>query len=124
MVVRRIHKIQLLGWLLGLFLGKAGRELGLASTDGSAWADPPQPCAVIAGSKHFTLMNPMGCLYNLFGLISKPNDGTIALEETKLGQGLMTDFCSVYVGHNTIKDHPDVLEATVNFILHQRFDVV
>jgi hypothetical protein len=124
MIARSIQRVPLLGWLVGLVLGKGGRELGLASADGAAWADPPQPCGVIAGTKAVTLLNPVGWVSNLFGMISKPNDGTIALEETKLGRGLMTDFCCVHAGHTKIQNHPRVMEATVNFILHHGFDAV
>ena len=60
------------------------------------WADPPLPCGVIAGSKAVTLLNPVGWVSNLFGLISRPNDGTIALEETRLG--CMSDFLAVHAG--------------------------
>ena len=51
---------------------------------------------MIAGSKAVTLLNPVGWVSNLFGLISRPNDGTIALEETRLS--CMSDFLTVHAG--------------------------
>ena len=52
MVARRIHRVPLLGWLVGLILGKGGRELGAAAAQGQQWGDPPVPCGVIAGTKN------------------------------------------------------------------------
>lgn len=121
MVARRIAKVPLLGWLVGLVLGKAGRELGEEVADGRSWAAPPQPCGVIAGTKAVTIMNPVSWVSNLFRIISRPNDGTIALEETRLPNELMTDFRTVSAGHTRIQNHPEVKRLTVNFICHQTF---
>lgn len=122
MVARRIARIPLLGWLVGLVLGKGGRELGVAAANGEQWADPPQPCGVIAGTKNVTLMNPVGWVSNCFGIIGKPNDGTIALEETKLPAHLMTEFITVHAGHTRIQNNVEVLKHTVAFILGQKFN--
>ena len=123
MVARRIQRVPLLGWLVGLILGKGGRELGAAAAQGQQWGDPPMPCGVIAGTKNVTLMNPVGWVSNSFGIIAKPNDGTIAVEETKLPAHLMTDFATVYAGHTRIQNNPEVLKLTVSFILNQRFQI-
>ena len=121
MVARRIAKVPVLGWVVGLVLGRAGRELGEEMADGSSWAAPPQPCGVIAGTKAVTLMNPVGWVSNLFGIITQPNDGTIALDETRLPDGLMADFRTVHAGHTRIQNHLEVKRLTVNFIRHQAF---
>ena len=122
MLARRISRTPLLGWLVGLVLGKGGRELGAAAANGKEWSDPPQPCGVIAGTKNVTLMNPVGWVSNSFGIIRKPNDGTIALEETKLPAHLMADFATVHAGHTRIQNNPEVLNLTVAFIQNQQFD--
>ena len=121
MVARRISRIPLLGWLVGLVLGKGGRELGVAAANGKQWSDPPQPCGVIAGTKNVTLMNPVGWISNSFGIISKPNDGTIAVEETKLPAHLVANFTTVHAGHTRIQNNREVLEFTVAFIRNQKF---
>lgn len=116
-VARNVAKVPVINWIVGLVLGKAGRELGNA--DGSKWAPPPQPCGVIAGTKAVTLANPVGWVSNLFRIIPHPNDGTIAVAETKLP--VMEDFGTVHTGHTNIQNHPEVQRLTVNFILHHRF---
>lgn len=121
MVARRIAKVPLLGWIVGLVLGRAGRELGEEIADGRDWSPPPQPCGVIAGTKAVTLLNPVGWVSNLFRLIDRPNDGTIAASEAQLPQGQMADFRTVAAGHTRIQNHPEVQRLTVNFILHQSF---
>lgn len=122
MVARRISRVPLVGWLVGLVLGQGGRELGLAAADGHHWAAPPQPCGVIAGTKNVTLLNPVGWISNLFKIIDSPNDGTIALEETKLHDGLMKAFATVHVGHTRIQNSPEVMKLTTNFILKHNFE--
>ena len=121
MVARRIKQVPLLGWLIGLVLGKGGRELGEAAANGDQWAGPPWPCGVIAGSKNVTLLNPVGWVSNLFGIIHKPNDGTIAVEETRLPDQLMTDFAIVHAGHTQIQNNEEVLRLTTRFIVHGSF---
>jgi len=78
----------------------------LKNSFGLRWADPPQPCGVIAGSKAVTLLNPVGWISNLFGIISRPNDGTIAVEETRLPS--MADFCVVHAGGQSQVNGPDL----------------
>ena len=121
MVARSISRVPILGRLVGLVLGKGGRELGATEADGRHWANPPQPCGVIAGTKKWTLLNPVGWVSNGFKIIDSPNDGTIALQETRLPAELMTDFTTVYAGHTAIQNNTEVQRLTTNFILSQKF---
>ena len=111
-----------MNWMVGIFLGKGGRELFASAANGRQWAVAPQPCAVIAGTRSLTWLNPIGWVSNGFRIISKPNDGTIAVDETRLEDKWMKEFHLVPAGHTQIQNHEQVMTITSDFIRAQNFD--
>ena len=50
-----------------------------------------------------------------------PNDGTVALEETKLGPGFQTDRVQLHLPHTTIATSAEVAQLVVDFLTSSRF---
>jgi hypothetical protein len=106
-VASMLRDIPLFQWLYG----PAGQEV----TDASAWPEAPQPCAVIAGTRATSLLNPTSWLTRatkVFG--DEPSDGTVAVRETKLP--VMAEFHTVDATHSWIMSHPAAQSITVRFL--------
>jgi pimeloyl-ACP methyl ester carboxylesterase len=73
---------------------------------------PPYPVGVIAGDRK--------ALYLLPWLVSGPNDGIVAVEETK-AEG-MSDFLIVRRGHSFIMNSREVQRQTLRFLRTGRFE--
>ena len=69
-----------------------------------------------------TVINPVSWMSNAFSLLPTPNDGTVAVEETRLDAEHMTDFATVHAGHTFLMNHPDTQRLVVNFIMNGRFN--
>lgn len=97
------------------YYGPAGLELA----DGSRWPSPPAPFGVIAGTRSFAMTNPTSWTVGRRFSPSTPNDGTVAVEETKLDG--MTDFAEVDATHTWIMNDAHVLQFAVSYLKHGVF---
>lgn len=83
--------------------GPAGQDV----TRPESWPPPPQPFAVIAGTRGGSIGNPVSWMtrgLRFFGP-GEPNDGTLTVEETKL-DGMMEHHL-VDASHTFIMRHPE-----------------
>ena len=102
----------LMRFRIGLkIVGESIAELN--SRGGLGRWEGPGDLGVIAGSRSFG----MG---RFFGRLPRPNDGTVAVEETRL-EGL-TDHLVMPVTHTTMLFDREVARQTVAFLRHGRFD--
>ncbi|KAL3133389.1 hypothetical protein ABBQ38_007257 [Trebouxia sp. C0009 RCD-2024] len=92
--------------------------------EGDVWPDPPQPCGIIAGTQSLALTNPTSWLTSLFHMIPGPNDGTVALEETKLGASFEADRIQLNLPHTTMASAAEVAPLVVDFLMHGRFQTL
>jgi len=92
------------------FYGPAGTELADAST----WPPPPAPFAVIAGTRSRTLWNPTSWTVGRRFPRGTPNDGTVAVEETKLAG--MTAFAEVDATHTWIMNAREVHRLVLAYL--------
>jgi len=97
------------------FYGPAGRELA----DASHWPVPPAPFAVIAGTRARTWSNPTSWTAGRRYFRSLPNDGTVAVAETRLDG--MTDFAEVDATHTWIMNDERVHALVVRYLRDGRF---
>jgi alpha-beta hydrolase superfamily lysophospholipase len=97
------------------FYGPAGRELA----DASQWPVPPAPFAVIAGTRARTWSNPTSWTAGRRYFRSLPNDGTVAVAETRLDG--MTDFAEVDATHTWIMNDERVHDLVVRYLRDGRF---
>lgn len=99
------------------FYGPAGTELA----DCSTWPDPPATFAVIAGTRSLAWTNPTSwTLGRRFGA-GVANDGTVAVDETKLPG--MADFAEVDATHTWIMNAGFVHQLVLSFLVHGKFTV-
>lgn len=104
---------RLFGPLFEWFYGPAGR--GLATVTPS-WPAPPAPFAVIAGTRRLALTNPTSWAMSRRFPRGEPNDGTVAVAETKL-EG-MSAFAEVDATHTWIMNDVKVQQMTERFLQH------
>lgn len=99
------------------YLGPAGRELG----DPSEWPRPPEPFAVIAGTRGATLGNVPSWMIGALRLLppGADSDGTVTVDETRLPG--MCGFARVDAGHTWLMNHPTTRELVLYFLEHRRF---
>ena len=97
------------------YYGPAGAELA----DGSQWPAPPAPFAVIAGTRSLALTNVTSWTMGRRFAATTPNDGTVAVEETKL-EG-MAAFAEVDATHTWIMDDARVHGLVVAYLRDGRF---
>lgn len=74
--------------------------------------DGSRPVGVVAGQMPFGLGITIGAL-------TAPHDGTVAVEETRLGG--LADHCTVDATHTGLLFSPDVADLTAGFLRHGRF---
>jgi hypothetical protein len=92
------------------FYGPAGAELA----DASAWPPPPAPFAVIAGTRSLALSNVTSWTVGRRFAASVANDGTVAVEETRLPG--MAAFAEVEATHTWIMNSPSVHGLVVSYL--------
>jgi triacylglycerol lipase len=92
------------------FYGPAGAELA----DGAAWPQPPAPFAVIAGTRSRTWTNPSSWTVGRRFPPNTPNDGTVAVAETRLPG--MAAFAEVDATHTWIMNDPQVTRLVISFL--------
>ncbi len=98
------------------YFGPAGLELA----EGAAtWPMPPAPFAVIAGTRSRAWNNPTSWTVGRRFPVGMRNDGTVAVDETKLDG--MTDFAEVDATHTWIMDSPIVRQLAVEYLRDARF---
>jgi triacylglycerol lipase len=92
------------------FYGPAGRELA----DASGWPAPPAPFAVIAGTRARALTNPTSWTAGRRFPSGVPNDGTVAVDETRLPG--MAGFAEVDATHTWIMNDARVHGLVVRYL--------
>ena len=92
------------------FYGPAARELA----DASAWPRPPAPFAVIAGTRSLALGNPTSWTVGRRFAAGVANDGTVAVDETKLDG--MHAFAAIDATHTWIMNAPAARRLAVEFL--------
>lgn len=97
------------------FYGEAGQQLGR----GPNWPAPPAPFAVIAGTRGDALTNPARWLPARPFAAGIANDGTVAVDETRLDG--MAAFATVPATHTWIMDDAEVRALTQAFLTDGRF---
>lgn len=97
------------------FYGPAGRELA----DASAWPEPPAPFAVIAGTRSLALGNPTSWTLGRRFPPGARNDGTVAVEETKLPE--MAAFAEVDATHTWIMNAQEARRLILAYLQNGRF---
>jgi triacylglycerol lipase len=92
------------------YYGPAGAELA----NGSTWPAPPAPFAVIAGTRSRALTNVTSWTMGRRFAAATKNDGTVAVEETKLDG--MAAFAEVDATHTWIMNHPEVHAYVIRYL--------
>jgi triacylglycerol lipase len=100
------------------FFGPAARELA----DATSWPPPPAPFAVIAGTRSLALINPASWTVGRRFAAGVRNDGTVAVDETKL-DGMAT-FAEVDATHTWIMNSPQAHALIVAYLRDGTFDPV
>ena len=57
-----------------------------------------------------------------FDIGAGPNDGTVAVEETKLDKDSQSDFISLPLPHTTITTAPEIVPLVVSFLHSGTFE--
>ena len=102
--------------LFNWFFGPAARELA----DASAWPQPPAPFAVIAGTRSLALTNPTSWTVGRRFAPGVANDGTVAVDETKLDA--MSAFAAIDATHTWIMNAPDARRLVLAFLRDGTFE--
>jgi triacylglycerol lipase len=97
------------------FYGPAGAELA----DASQWPAPPGEFAVIAGTKHRAWSNVTSWTLGRRFPVDVANDGTVAVEETKLVG--MAAFAEVAATHTWIMNDAETQRFVRLFLLNGSF---
>lgn len=92
------------------YYGPAGAELA----DGSRWPMPPAPFGVIAGTRSRAFSNVTSWTVGRRFSPQTPNDGTVAVDETKLDG--MAAFATVDATHTWIMNDARAQELVVSFL--------
>lgn len=98
------------------FYGPAGAELADATT----WPAPPAPFAVIAGTRSLSLTNVTSWTMGRRFPLGVKNDGTVAVDETKLSG--MAAFAETDATHTWIMNSDHVRRMIVTFLHNGRLD--
>lgn len=97
---------------INFIFGPAAQELSDGDYINSMCETPEKGVMVIAGSRSMDIKNPLSLLTTHF--LSKPNDGTVTVEETKLEA--MDKFVTINDSHTFIASNPAVINEALNFI--------
>jgi pimeloyl-ACP methyl ester carboxylesterase len=97
--------------------GPAARELG----DGADWPPPPEPFAVVAGTRGPSWGNLPSLLIRGMRLMpaGEPHDGTVRVVETRLDG--MVSFAEVDASHTFLMNHPATRDLVGRFLKTGRF---
>lgn len=101
--------------LFQFFYGPAGLELA----DATAWPLPPVPPAIVAGTRSLALTNVTSWTVGRRFPAGVKNDGTVAVDETKLDQ--MAAFREVDATHTWIMNAPDVQRLVASYLREGAF---
>lgn len=111
-LARALQEFGPFGWLYG----PAGRDVA----EGKGWPDAlAAEVGVIAGTRSPSLGNPTSWVSAPFFGDDRPNDGTVAVDETHLPG--MVDFATVDASHTWIMNDPRVQAMVVRFLAEGRF---
>ena len=99
------------------FYGPAGQSV----VDPATWPAPPQPFAVIAGTRALSIANPTSWLTRGVALFppDQPSDGTVSAAETQ--HPAMSAYAEVDATHTFIMNHPEVRKRVLEFLRDGRF---
>lgn len=99
------------------YLGPAGRDLA----EGERFPPPPEPFAVIAGTRGPSLGNLPSWFIAGMRIMPRgtPHDGTVLVSETRL-EG-MASFAEVDASHTFLMNHPAARELVARFLAERRF---
>lgn len=100
------------------YYGPAGAELA----NGAQWPPPPAPFAVIAGTRSLALSNVTSWTVGRRFSPQTANDGTVAVEETKLDG--MSAFAEVDATHTWIMNDVRVQGLVVSYLRDGAFPIV
>jgi len=100
------------------FYGPAAAELA----DASSWPAPPAPFAVIAGTRSLAWTNPTSWTVGRRFPAGIANDGTVAVDETKLPG--MAAFTEVDATHTWIMNAPQVHRLAIHYLREGAFGSV
>lgn len=92
------------------FYGPAGVELA----DATPWPRPPAPFAVVAGTRHLSLVNPTSWTLGRRFAEGEPHDGTVSTNETRL-EG-MSAFATVDATHTWIMNDRQAQRHVLAFV--------
>lgn len=92
------------------YYGPAGAELA----SGATWPAPPAPFAVIAGTRALALSNPTSWTFGRRFGRATPNDGTVAVAETRLPG--MAAYAEVDATHTWIMNDPRVHRLVLAYL--------
>ncbi len=92
--------------------GPAGQELKSKAELDAICATPTENVLIIAGTKSSDIRNPVSWVSQ--GTLDKPNDGTVAVAETRLDG--VDNLIQIDASHTTLPSHPAAIAATVRFI--------
>jgi triacylglycerol lipase len=103
--------------IYGWAFGPAGRELA----DCAAWPPPPEPFAVVAGTRGPSWGNLPSWLIQRLRLLpqGEAHDGTVRVAETRLDG--MVAFAEVDASHTFLMNHPAARELVRLFLATGRF---
>ena len=99
------------------YFGPAGGDLG----DPGRWPPPPEPYAVIAGTRGATLGNVPSWMISALALLppGERSDGTVTVAETRLPG--MRGFAEVDAGHTWLMNHSRTRDLVLHFLEHRQF---
>ncbi len=94
------------------FYGPAGQQVA----EPHPWPSPPEPFAIIAGSRALSLSNPTSWLTRGARIFApnEPNDGTVLVDETRLPNAAA--FAIVDETHTKIMDHSRTQQLAIEFL--------
>jgi triacylglycerol lipase len=101
----------------GWFFGPALVDLAEGSAALATLAPPGVSTGIIAGTRRFSPVNPGSWLSLLYD--DRPGDGTVALEETRLGPP--AESVTVLAEHTFISSHPETRRQTLAFLREGHF---
>jgi triacylglycerol lipase len=99
------------------FYGPAGQDVSAPET----WPAPPEPFAVIAGTRDLSIANPTSWVTKSAALFppGSPSDGTIAVEEAR--HPSMAAYAELDASHTLIMNDPRAHALTLAFLRNGTF---
>jgi triacylglycerol lipase len=115
-VAARLARSPIYRWVYG----PAGGELG----EPRDWPPPPEPFAIVAGTRGPSWGNLPSLLIRGLRLLpaGEPHDGTVRVAETRLDG--MVAFAEVEASHTFLMNHPATRELVRRFLASGRFAAI